>query len=152
MTHFDEMKGSEGVVRSCYRLVEDWLAHTPPTLLEARRAQAELMFRRIGITFAVYGKQEATERLIPFDIIPRIFAAADVMALPSESEGLANAWVESLACGTPILPASGRSSSSRAQARPMPRLAPVIRALCPSRRQRVVVIKLRSIKRIWDED
>ncbi len=81
MTHFDEMKGSEGVVRSCYRLVEDWLAHTPPTLLEARRAQAELMFRRIGITFAVYGEQEATERLIPFDIIPRILSQSEWVKL-----------------------------------------------------------------------
>ena len=72
MAQFDEMKGSEGAVRSCYRLVEDWLAKTPPGLLDARRAQAELMFRRIGITFAVYGEKEATERLIPFDIIPRI--------------------------------------------------------------------------------
>lgn len=40
---------------------------------------------------------------VPHHKLPRIFAAADVMALPSESEGLANAWVESLACGTPIV-------------------------------------------------
>ncbi|MES2157696.1 MAG: glycosyltransferase [Pseudomonadota bacterium] len=40
---------------------------------------------------------------VPHHKLPRIFAAADVMALPSASEGLANAWVESLACGTPIV-------------------------------------------------
>lgn len=40
---------------------------------------------------------------VPHHKLPRIFAAADVMALPSESEGLANAWVESLACGTPLV-------------------------------------------------
>jgi glycosyltransferase involved in cell wall biosynthesis len=40
---------------------------------------------------------------VPHHKLPRIFAAADVMALPSESEGLANAWVEALACGTPIV-------------------------------------------------
>lgn len=40
---------------------------------------------------------------VPHDRLPRIYAAADVMALPSSSEGLANAWVESLACGTPIV-------------------------------------------------
>ncbi|MBH1993355.1 MAG: glycosyltransferase [Sphingomonadaceae bacterium] len=40
---------------------------------------------------------------IPHHKLPRIYAAADVMALPSSSEGLANAWVESLACGTPIV-------------------------------------------------
>ena len=77
MAHFDEMKGRDGAVRSCYRLVDDWLAKTPPALLEARRAQAEMMFRRIGITFAVYGEKAATERLIPFDIIPRILAHSE---------------------------------------------------------------------------
>lgn len=40
---------------------------------------------------------------VPHDRLPRIYAAADVMALVSESEGLANAWVEALACGTPIV-------------------------------------------------
>ncbi len=40
---------------------------------------------------------------VPHHKLPRIFAAADVMALPSSSEGLANAWVEALACGTPIV-------------------------------------------------
>ena len=42
--------------------------------MEARRAQAELFFRRIGITFAVYGDPDAAERLIPFDIVPRVIA------------------------------------------------------------------------------
>lgn len=40
---------------------------------------------------------------VPHDRLPRIYSAADVMALPSSSEGLANAWVEALACGTPIV-------------------------------------------------
>ena len=39
-------------------------------MLASRRAQAEYMFRRIGITFGVYGDKDATERLIPFDIVP----------------------------------------------------------------------------------
>jgi uncharacterized circularly permuted ATP-grasp superfamily protein len=81
MAHFDEMRGTGGDIRSCYRLVDEWLARTPPNLLEARRAQAELMFRRIGITFAVYGQKEATERLIPFDIIPRILAQSEWVKL-----------------------------------------------------------------------
>jgi len=37
------------------------------------------------------------------DVLPTLLAAADVMVLPSSSEGLANAWVEALACGTPIV-------------------------------------------------
>ena len=45
--------------------------------LEARRRQAELFFRRIGITFAVYGGDESTERLIPFDLVPRILGGAE---------------------------------------------------------------------------
>ena len=45
---------------------------TPPEHFNTRRSQAELFFRRIGITFAVYGDNESTERLIPFDIIPRV--------------------------------------------------------------------------------
>ena len=48
------------------------LAETPAEQLAHRRAEAELLFRRIGITFAVYGDAEAEERIIPFDIIPRI--------------------------------------------------------------------------------
>jgi glycosyltransferase involved in cell wall biosynthesis len=40
---------------------------------------------------------------VPHHKLPRIYSAADIMVLPSESEGLANAWVEALACGTPIV-------------------------------------------------
>ena len=76
MVAFDEMWGMDGpkshVARACYRRLASWLASAPAELLEARRRQAELFFRRIGITFAVYGDAEASERLIPFDIIPRI--------------------------------------------------------------------------------
>jgi len=46
-------------------------------VLASRRAQAEYMFRRIGITFGVYGDKDATERLIPFDIVPRVLARAE---------------------------------------------------------------------------
>jgi uncharacterized circularly permuted ATP-grasp superfamily protein len=81
MQAFDEMHGapaeSPPEVRSGYTAVRRWLEETPPALLDARRAQAELLFRRIGITFAVYGEAEAEERLIPFDIIPRILTQAE---------------------------------------------------------------------------
>jgi uncharacterized circularly permuted ATP-grasp superfamily protein len=82
MPAFDEMWGAGGregaaAARASYRRVADWLAQAPPELLEARRRQAELFFRRIGITFAVYGDAEASERLIPFDIIPRIIDRAE---------------------------------------------------------------------------
>ena len=49
----------------------------PPDVLDYRRREAEVVFRRIGITFAVYGEADAQERLIPFDVIPRILAAEE---------------------------------------------------------------------------
>jgi uncharacterized circularly permuted ATP-grasp superfamily protein len=64
-------------VRAPYRAVERWLRLSPPELMETRRQQAELFFRRIGITFAVYGDPDASERLIPFDIIPRVLSGSE---------------------------------------------------------------------------
>src|SRR5262245_54404103 len=69
---FDEMKGHSGVVREPYRFVQEWLAGQKTDDLARKRTQAEALFRRTGITFAVYGDEAASERLIPFDIIPRI--------------------------------------------------------------------------------
>jgi uncharacterized circularly permuted ATP-grasp superfamily protein len=74
---FDEMGLGSDRTRALYRKVEQWLNETPPELLAARRAQAEYMFRRIGITFGVYGDKDAAERLIPFDIVPRILSRAE---------------------------------------------------------------------------
>src|SRR6202161_3408463 len=74
---FDEMSGSEGAVRPAYAELSQWLGEVPPDVLDFRRREAELFFRRIGITFAVYGDAEAQERLIPFDVIPRIIAASE---------------------------------------------------------------------------
>jgi uncharacterized circularly permuted ATP-grasp superfamily protein len=62
----------DGQCRPGYEVVQKWLADTPPDVLAHRRAEAELLFRRFGITFAVYGEAEAEERIIPFDIVPRI--------------------------------------------------------------------------------
>ncbi len=86
MAAFDEMwgfpeEGGAEAVRPAYRRVADWLENAPPDLLDARRRQAELFFRRIGITFAVYGDSESAERLIPFDIIPRIIDRKEWLAL-----------------------------------------------------------------------
>ena len=76
ITAFDEMNGpSNGVrgpVRPAYEGLRAWLDETPPHVFDTRRSQAELFFRRVGITFAVYGDNEASERLIPFDVIPRV--------------------------------------------------------------------------------
>jgi len=75
---FDEMYADEaGSARPHYRNFESWLAEQSPESLMRKRAEADLIFRRVGITFAVYGNDAGTERLIPFDIIPRIFPAAE---------------------------------------------------------------------------
>ena len=70
---FDEMRAEDGV-RAAYAEIERWLRATPREQLDRKRQEAELLFRRIGITFAVYGEGGDPERLIPFDIIPRIIA------------------------------------------------------------------------------
>ncbi|MCC6983796.1 MAG: circularly permuted type 2 ATP-grasp protein [Bauldia sp.] len=72
MPAFNEMVSSEGNCRPGHEILQRWLNGTDPAILATRRAEAELLFRRIGITFAVYGEADAEERLIPFDIIPRI--------------------------------------------------------------------------------
>ena len=74
---FDEMKGTDGSLRPAYGELSRWLTEIPPDVLDYRRREAELIFRRIGITFAVYGEADAQERLIPFDVLPRILAAAE---------------------------------------------------------------------------
>jgi len=74
---FDEMKGADGTVRPAYGELSRWLGELPADVLEYRRREAELLFRRAGITFAVYGEAEAQERLIPFDVLPRILTSAE---------------------------------------------------------------------------
>ncbi|TKK42782.1 hypothetical protein PflCFBP13517_04585 [Pseudomonas fluorescens] len=74
---FDEMNDANGVCRAHYQDFSRWLAHTPPELLAQRRREADLLFHRAGITFTLYGDEQDTERLIPFDIIPRSIPASE---------------------------------------------------------------------------
>src|SRR5580704_458836 len=74
---FDEMTETGGGVRPVYAGLQNWLRDLPPDVLEHRRREAEFLFRRIGITFAVYGEADSTERLIPFDVLPRIISSAE---------------------------------------------------------------------------
>ena len=87
MTKFDEMytqmpyefftKGAH--IRDHYKIYDEWLARQPGDTMAKRREEAEMIFRRVGITFAVYGEKDeegtGNERLIPFDLIPRIIPA-----------------------------------------------------------------------------
>ncbi len=78
---FDEMHGAEGAVREHYREFDRWLGEQSPETMRDKRAEADLVFRRVGITFAVYGEKDeegsGSERLIPFDVVPRIIPAAE---------------------------------------------------------------------------
>ena len=77
-TFFNEMYVDGGAeVRTYYRSFEDWLAEQPTDMLARKRVEADVIFRRVGITFAVYGSDAGTERLIPFDIIPRIIPSSE---------------------------------------------------------------------------
>lgn len=82
---FDEMHATSATVRDHYKTYDRWLARQPRDLMQARRREAEMIFRRVGITFAVYGDKDedgsGTERLIPFDLIPRIIPATEWRAL-----------------------------------------------------------------------
>ena len=75
-TFFNEMFEDDGAVRSHYVAFEDWLKNTPPEKITQNRQAADLLFHRVGITFAVYGEATGTERLIPFDIVPHVIPAA----------------------------------------------------------------------------
>lgn len=75
--HYDEMLLASGAVRPHYQAFAEWLHSQPPDSLARRRREADMLFHKVGITFAVYGDEAGAERLIPFDTIPRIIPAAD---------------------------------------------------------------------------
>ena len=76
MATFNEMYHGTGV-RQPYERLQDWVAAMPQVLRHLKQAEAEALFRRIGITFAVYGEGGDPDRLIPFDMFPRVFSARE---------------------------------------------------------------------------
>jgi uncharacterized circularly permuted ATP-grasp superfamily protein len=82
---FDEIFGHDAAARPELAELGRWIGETPPAELARRQQSAEATFRQLGITFAVYGESEAAERIIPFDIVPRVFLADEWQRL---SEGL----------------------------------------------------------------
>jgi uncharacterized circularly permuted ATP-grasp superfamily protein len=75
--NFDEMYDQFGEVRDHYASFAVWLKAQPKHRLDQKRAEADALFHRLGITFAVYGEEQGAERLIPFDSVPRILPAAE---------------------------------------------------------------------------
>jgi len=80
-TFFNEMYEAGGAVRPHYQAYAEWLTATPAERIERKRAEADIAFHRVGITFAVYGEESGKERLIPFDIVPRIIPANEWQTL-----------------------------------------------------------------------
>lgn len=76
MSFFNEMMQGE-TPRDSYADYFTWFSEQDPKQLKRKMVEAEAVFRRTGITFNVYGDKDADERLIPFDIIPRIIAARE---------------------------------------------------------------------------
>ncbi len=74
---FDELGDAEGTPRPPYASYCGWFEGEDPKRLHRKAAEAEGFFRRTGITFNVYGQAEADERLIPFDIVPRIISGRE---------------------------------------------------------------------------
>jgi uncharacterized circularly permuted ATP-grasp superfamily protein len=71
---FDEMSMPSGAPRQPYEQFAHWFEQENASHLRAKQREAEDLFRLTGITFNVYGRDEAEERLIPFDIVPRILS------------------------------------------------------------------------------
>lgn len=74
---FNEMLADDYSVRDAYGDIAKWLEALPEGQLALKTEEAELLFRRMGITFLVYGREGSNERLIPFDVIPRVFSAPE---------------------------------------------------------------------------
>ncbi len=77
MVAFDEMPPENSGLRNSYAAYDRWLKQQDPARLTEKMRDAERVFRKTGITFAVYGEEEAAERLIPFDIVPRIISGTE---------------------------------------------------------------------------
>ncbi len=77
VTAYNEMIDERGDVRPHYEGFDQWLSEQSAESMVTRRLEADLNFRRVGITFSVVGDEAGTERLIPFDLIPRIIPAPE---------------------------------------------------------------------------
>ena len=74
---FDEMRERNGEVRPQYRALAETLARLPKEELQRRKQSADLSFLNQGITFTVYGRDEGTERIFPYDLLPRLVTAEE---------------------------------------------------------------------------
>jgi uncharacterized circularly permuted ATP-grasp superfamily protein len=102
----DEMHARDGSVRPHYAPYARWLEATPAARIAEKRAEADALFHRAGITFAVAGAEEGAERLIPFDIVPQIIPADEWSMLQDglrQRVSALNAFVHDVYHGQDIL-------------------------------------------------
>ena len=76
-SNFNEMHCADGALRPAYEGYGSWLEHQDPSFMRRKASEADTLFRRAGITFNVYGEDEADERLIPFDMVPRVITGSE---------------------------------------------------------------------------
>ena len=74
---YDELFDAENRVRPHCKPLEQWLVNSDEDLIAEKRREASVLFQRLGITFNVYGEDQGADRLIPFDLIPRVISASD---------------------------------------------------------------------------
>lgn len=74
---FDEMTDATGKVRPHYRQFRELLQALSPKEFDLKRQSVNLAFLRQGVTFNVYGDSAGTEKIFPFDLLPRIILAAE---------------------------------------------------------------------------
>src|SRR5882672_2603022 len=114
-SYYNEMYLADGSVRSHYQPLAQWIAETPPEHIVQMRQAAHLLFHRVGITFAVYGEEAGSERLIPFDMLPHIIPAGEwrtiAKGLRQRAKAL-NAFLHDIYHGQEILKA-GKVPSER---------------------------------------
>jgi uncharacterized circularly permuted ATP-grasp superfamily protein len=80
---YDEIFDEQAQARPSSRMLEKWLLDTDESRIAEKRREADVLFQRLGITFNVYGEDQGTDRLIPFDLIPRVISPADWHILQS---------------------------------------------------------------------
>ena len=80
---YDELIEANGRPRSGAQLLVDKIESLPAGDLVLRQKAAEAMLLKMGITFNVYGRDEGTEKIMPFDIIPRIVSSSDWQQIES---------------------------------------------------------------------
>ncbi len=76
-SYYNEMYLADGSVRAHYQALAEWIERTPDERIAQMRQTAQILFHRVGITFAVYGEEAGAERLIPFDVLPHIIPASE---------------------------------------------------------------------------